>query len=288
MKHWRRVQDILFIILSAILLALSYHIFIFPNEFAPSGIPGIATIIQKLFGFKVAFLTIIVNIPLVIIVFHFVDHEYAIHSAIFAAAFSLLLLALDHVDLSDFIYHTDNGTSTIIAPAAGGMVSGFCYGIVMRRNGSTGGTDLVAALVHHRYPEHNILWILFFFNAMVAGASYFVYDYKIEPVILCLLYCYLSSKVSDTILKGFKEAVKFEIVTDRPDELAKALMDTLNHGVTEISAVGGFTHSNKTLLICVVNKRQIVQFQRILGRFPGTFAYLTSVKETMGNFSQSK
>ena len=57
------------------------------------------------------------------------------------------------------------------------------------------------------------------FNAIVAALSYFVYDFKIEPVILCLIYCFLSSHVDDTMIKGFKEAVKFEIVTDKPEEL---------------------------------------------------------------------
>ena len=87
------------------------------------------------------------------------------------------------------------------------------------------------------------------------------------------------------MIKGFKEAVKFEIVTDKPEELSAELLKHMKHGVTEIPAVGGFTHSDKTLLICVVNRHQIVAFQRIIQQFPGSFAYLSSVKETMGNFA---
>lgn len=286
MKGWRTARDIFLIVFAALLLALSYRIFIFPNEFAPAGLPGFATMLQHQFGFKVGYMTLIYNVPLVILVYILIGHTYAIRSAIFALFFSTILLALDYVDLSRFIYNT--GNSAILAPIAGGVVSGFCYGIVMKRNSSTGGTDLVAALVHHKWPEHNLLWIIFAINAAVAAVSYFVYDYKIEPVILCVIYCFLSSEVSDMMLKGFKEAVKFEIVTDQPEELTKALMETLHHGVTEIPAVGGFTHSDKTLLICVVNKRQIVRFQKILGKFPGSFAYLSSVKETMGNFVRNK
>ena len=151
-----------------------------------------------------------------------------------------------------------------------------------------GGTDLLAALVHHVRPEMHIIWIVFAINAIVAALSYFVYDFKIEPVILCLIYCFLSSHVGDTMIKGFKEAVKFEIVTDKPEELSAELLKHMKHGVTEIPAVGGFTHSNKTLLICVVNRHQIVAFQRIIQQFPGSFAYLSSVKETMGNFAHIK
>lgn len=286
MKGWRNVRDISFIIFAALLLAFSYHIFIFPNEFAPAGLPGFATMLQYLFDFKVGYMMLIVNVPLVVIVYLMIGHKYAIRSAIFAACFAGMLLVLDHIDLSLFIY--DTGNSAILAPIAGGVVSGFCYGIVMKRNSSTGGTDLVAALVQHKWPEYNILWIIFTINATVAAASYFVYGFKIEPVILCVIYCFISSEVSDIMLKGFKEAVKFEIVTDQPEEMAKALMDNLHHGVTELPAIGGFTHSDKTLLICVVNKRQIVRFQKVINKFPGSFAYLSSVKETMGNFKRSK
>lgn len=284
MALWRRVSDIFVIIFSAALLALTYHIFIYPNEFAPAGLPGFATILQYLFDFKVGYMTIICNIPLVIAVYLLVGHEYALRSAVFAATMSAVLLILDNVDLSRFVYHTDNGTSTILAPIAGGVISGFCYGIVMRRNSSTGGTDLVAALVNHSKPEYNLLWVIFSINAAVATTSYFVFDFKIEPVILCIVYCYLSSQVSDMMLKGFKAAVKFEIVTEQPEELSKALMEKLHHGVTALSATGGFTHKEKTLLICLVNKRQIVEFQKIIQQFPGSFAYLTGVKEIMGNF----
>lgn len=282
MRAWQRTKDVFLIILMALFLALSYHILVYPNEFATAGIPGFATMLQYLFDFKVGYLTFIINIPLVIAVYFTIGKEFAVHSAIFAVFFSGALLVLDHVDLSRFVYYTAN--SAILAPVAGGIISGFCYGIVMKRNGSTGGTDLVAALIQHRYPEFNLLWVIFTINAVVAGTSYFVYGFKLEPVILCVVYCFLSSKVSDVMLKGFKEAVKFEIITDKPEELADALMASLHHGVTCIPAIGGFTHHDKTLLICVVNKRQIVQFQRIMQRFPGSFAYLTNVKETMGNF----
>lgn len=288
MKRSKRIGDILTIIFSAVLLSLSYHIFVFPNQFAPSGIPGVATIVQEVFGFQAGYLTMIVNIPLLIIVYFAVNKEFAINSAIYTVIFSALLVLFEKVDLSAFVYHTDTGTSTILAPLVGSVLSGFSYSTVMRRNGSTGGIDLIGAWIHHRKPEMNMMWIIFSMNAVVAVASYFVYDYQMEPVILCLMYSFVTSHVCDTMLKGLKEAVKFEIITDRPEELSKALMECMQHGVTRLPAVGGFTNSNKTLLICVVNKRQIVRFQRVLEQFPGSFAYLSGVKETMGNFRKVK
>lgn len=282
------VKDYALIVFCAALLGLSYHLFIFPNQFAPAGIPGIATMIQYVFDFKVGYMNIIVNIPLLLVTFFVIGRKYTIRSAVFSAAFSAVLLLCYDIPLDRFIYETANGTSKILAPIAAGVISGFCYGSVMRIGGSTGGTDLVAALIHHKYPEYNLVWVIFGLNAIVAGISYFVYDFQIEPVILCLVYCFISGRVSDSMLKGFKEAVKFEIITDQPDELAEALMKRLKHGVTEVPAIGGFTHQNKTMLICVINKHQIVEFQRVMQRFPTSFAYLSSVKETMGNFKKIK
>lgn len=288
MSRSKRIIDYLVIFFAALLLGLSYHLFVYPNDFAPSGIPGFATMLQYLFDFKVSYLTVIINVPLVIATYFMVGKDYALKSAAFTAVFSTVLLIFEYVPLDRFAYYTENGTSTIMAPVAAGVVCGFCYGIVMRRNGSTGGTDLVAALVNKRHPEYNLLWILFSINAMVAATSYFVYGFKFEPVIMCIVYSFLTSQVSDMMLKGFKEAVKFEIITDQPEELAKALREKLYHGVTELPAKGSFSRKDKTLLICVVNKREIVKFQRILNDFPGSFAYMTSVKETMGNFRRGK
>ena len=288
MQKLRRFEESTVTLLAAVLLAFSYHIFVYPNEFAPAGIPGIATMIQHTTGFSVGYLTILVNIPLMWLVRKIVNPQYLFHTALFAVSLSGALLILDHIDLSRFVYYTENGTSTILAPLAGGMISGFCYGVVMKRNGCTGGTDLVALWIQDRNPQMNLLWVLFAFNAVVASVSYFVYDFNLEPVMLCIMYCFLSSKVSDMMLKGFKEAVKFEIVTDQPVELKKAIMEGLNHGCTEIPAFGGYTNQNKTLLICLVNKYEIVDFQKILEDFPGSFAYLSTVKETIGSFRRAK
>ena len=167
---------------------------------------------------------------------------------------------------------------------AAGVVSGAVYGWVIRQNGSTGGTDIVAAWVRKKHPEASLVWLIFSLNAAVAVLSFFVYGCQFEPVILCLIYCYLSSSISDTILKGGKSAMKFEVVTRQPEELSRQLMQQLRHGVTVLQAEGMYSETPRSLLICVVNRHQVVRFQEILARFPDTFACVSSVNETWGNF----
>ena len=282
MKRILSFRDLLNIIVSALIYAVAFEIFVFPNQFAPAGLPGLETMIQQKWGFPMSYMNVIVNVPLVILTFMVVDKGYAIKSGIYSFFLSGWMALMEQFDLSMFVYQTEH--SPLLAPIIGGMLCGVSVAMVLKRGSCTGGTDLVAELVHHYKPEQSMVWVLFGLNASVAVISYFVYGYQIEPVLFCLIYCFTISKVSDVMLKGIKEAIKFEIITKHPEELAQTLIAELGHGVTEIPAVGSFTREEKTLLICVVNKKQIVPFQQILKRFPDTFAYLSPVKETMGFF----
>lgn len=272
----------------AVLTALSYNLFVFPNAFAPAGVGGIATMIQHLFHLNAGYLNLLINVPILIAAWFLVDREFVIKTAVFTAFFSGALMLFEHVDFSRFLYHTDNGTSTILAPVAAAVINGGLYGYAMRCHGSTGGTDVVAFCVRHYRPDLNAAWIGFTINTVIALASYFVYDYRFEPVICCIIYCFVISFVATHVVKGYDEALKFEIITDDPGKLAFDLMEQLGHGVTVVSAEGAYTHRHKDLVICVVNKHQIADVKRLIRQYPGSFAYVSSVSGTVGNFKKIK
>lgn len=270
----------------AILMGLNYEIFVFPNAFAPAGINGLATIIQYLFHISIGYFSLVINVPLLLLAWKKLDPDFARKSMLFVLVFSAVTLVLGRMDLSAIVYHTENGTSAILGPMSAGVISGVVYGLVIRQNGSTGGTDIVAAWVHKIHPEASLVWVIFALNASVAVLSFFVYGCQFEPVILCLIYCYLSSSISDGILKGVKTALKFEVVTQHAPELSARLMRELRHGVTVIQAEGMYSETPRSVVICVVNRHQIIRFQEILSEFPDTFSYVSTVNETMGNFKR--
>jgi uncharacterized membrane-anchored protein YitT (DUF2179 family) len=203
---------------------------------------------------------------------------------LFVVVFSVASLLLKRIDLSAIAYQSAH--SAILGPVAAGVVSGAIYGCVICRNGSTGGTDILAAWLRKIHPEISLVWAIFALNASVAALSFFVYGYQFEPVILCLIYCYLSSRVSDMILKGGKTALKFEVITQHSTELSARLLQELRHGVTVLPAQGMYSDTPRSLLICVVNRHQIVRFQEILAEFPDSFSYVSTISETMGNFKR--
>ena len=274
--------------LIAFVAALNYEIFVFPNKFAPSGLNGICTMIQHIFGISVGYLSLIINIPLAIAVYIFVNKPLAIRSMVYVGTFSLSLLVLDHVDLSFFHYATDTGTSTILGPLVAGIIFGYCYSFLVKCSAYSGGTDFIAALIHKKNPEQSTLWIIFSLNVIVALCSYFVYDFQIEPVILCIMYAFMSSTVTDSVARGSREAVRFEIITDYPNEIADEIILKLHHSATMIPAKGMYLGKETSILYCVINKSQINALSKIINSYPNTFAVMDSVSEVMGNFKRMK
>lgn len=282
MKNAKKVLTYFFIVGIALVCALSYELFIFPNDFAPAGISGICTMIQYVFGISVGYLSLIINIPLAIWVFFSVSKPLAVRSMVYVVSFSVALLVLDRVDLSAFAYSGES--SRILGPLVGGIINGACYSQLLKASAYTGGTDFIAALIHKDHPEKSIFGLIFAMNAMVAVVSYFVYDYKMEPVILCILYSFASSTLSERVTKSGRTAVRCEIITDHPQEISDAIIGKLRHSATLIPARGMYSGRETNVLICVVNKTQVAALSAIIRSFPNTFAVFSQANEVMGNF----
>lgn len=282
----------------AVLFALNYQLFIVRNQFAPAGINGIATMIEYKTGgaFSAGYSTLIVNVPLCTLAFFFIDRMFAVKTFAFCLVYAAALLVLQAVDLSAFQYDAQ-GVDTIFPALIAGAIGGFVYGLCLRRNASTGGADIIAKYVSKRDPLLNFFWINFAINAVIAAASYFVYAapdetgalvYNYKPVCLCMLYCLMSSLVGNMILKGAKSALKFMIITSHAEEIEREIVEKLKHGATRIAAVGAYSNAPRDVIVCVVNKRQIVEFKDILKKYDNTFTFVEPVSETIGNFLRVK
>jgi uncharacterized membrane-anchored protein YitT (DUF2179 family) len=233
-------------------------------------------------GISVGYMSLLINIPLAILVFFKVSKPLAIRSMVYVATFSLALLVLDEVDLSRFAYATDS--SVILGPLVAGIIYGSCYSLLVRASAYTGGTDFIAALIHKKHPEQSLIYLILTLNVCVALISYFVYDYQMEPVILCVLYSFASSTVSDRLMKNGRSALRFEIITDEPDVISDAIIHQLHHSATLIPAKGMYLGKETNMLICVVNRTQEAALSAIVRSHPGTFAVVSQVGAVYGNF----
>ena len=286
MRTAKKVWTYLVIAAVALVASVNYELFVFPNQFAPAGLNGICTMIQHITGISVGYLSLLINVPLAIWCYIEVSKPIATRSMIYVVAFSLGLVILDHVDLSAFAYATDNGTSRILGPMVAGVIQGYVYSILMKASAYTGGTDFISAIVHKRDPNKSVLGFSFTINVFVAIASYFVYGYQMEPVILCILYSFMSSTVGGRLQKSGREAICFEIITDFPEEISREIIEKTNHSTTLVPARGMYSGRETNLLICVVNKTQAAQVIAICKSYPRTFTIMDPVGEVVGNFKK--
>ncbi|HBF14563.1 MAG TPA: hypothetical protein DDW30_02545 [Clostridiales bacterium] len=285
-----RVSRYLAIALFAVAFAMVYEIFVFPNSFAPAGINGIVTMIQYLFRFKVGYLSLIVNIPMLIVACFVLNRSYALRTLTFILVFSASLLISERLGIAEsgIVFQAEDVGGRLLAAIAAGFFNGFLYSMSVRMGGSTGGSDVVGEFIHRAHPEYNTVWIIFTINAVVAVASFFVYNFRYEPVILCVVYIFVNGRTSDAIFKGNRAAAKFEVITTQPEQLSRELITTLHHGCTVLRAEGMYTHSNRAMLVCVINRRQVVDFERIIRKYDNTFAYISTVNGIVGNFKKIK
>ena len=292
----KKFSSYLFVILAAMILAFTYQLFIVKNNFAPAGINGIATMIQYKTGFSIGYMSLIINVPLCILAYFLVNKEFAKKSLLFCIVYSFVYLGLQELNFTNFQYDA-GGHDTIYPVIISGTLGGLVYGMCARHNASTGGTDIVSKYISVKKPYLNFFWITLTLNAIVAVASFFVYakadaqgsmSYDYKPVCLCIIYCFISTFLGNVILQGSKQAYKFTVITTHADEISKEVLTTLRHGATKLTAVGAYKMEQKDVLICVVNKHQIVDFQNILKKYDNTFSFVENVGNTFGNFAKVK
>ena len=125
-------------------------------------------------------------------------------------------------------------------------------------------------------------WLIFMIDSSIILLSFFVYDKTLTPVFLAIIESFSSSAVSDKFIKGSRSALKVEIITNHCNEICAEIFDVLGKGVTVVDAVGQYTGNSHKLLICVIKRRQIGDFERILKKYPDTFSYVVSANEVYG------
>ena len=286
----KKIFSYLEIVLSAILLAFVYYIFIITNNFAPAGLNGIATMIQYKTGFSISYMSLLINIPLSVLAYFLVQKDFAVKTLLFCVVYSIAFLLLQNSDLA-FIQYNALGHDTIYPVILSGVISGAVYGTCFRNNACTGGTDVISRYITKIRPDTNFFTVTFILNGIVAVSSIFVYSegsLNYKPMALCILYCFLSSFVGNLLLKTTKTAYKFTVITPHREALVAEITAKLHHGCTEIDVTGSYTGNKRALLICVVNKHQLHDFQKILSQYSDTFSYFEVVNETYGNFKNIK
>ena len=283
------IFDVLYAILAGVVVGTAYFFFQNSNGFAPGGVGGLATITHHLIQDRVSWSVLMVafNLPIFVLVSAMVDKKLGFMLSIYMVVQSFIPKLYEALGAKAYCLVNNHGDFNIVfACIATGVISGFGFSIMLRRFGASGGTYGISALIKKAKPELNIAYVSFIMDASVVFIAFFVYGMKITPVICTLLNLFIANVIVDRGLGGIKEGYRFEIITTQPYELAGELMTKLHRGVTEINVHGMYSDTDKYMLVCIVNKRQIGDMMRIIKKYPDTFASFAKVKEVFGNFKR--
>lgn len=141
----------------------------------------------------------------------------------------------------------------------GGLLQGIGIGFVFLGGGTTGGTDLLAAIVQNYLRHYSIAQIMQFIDGAVVLVGMYVFG--VERALYAIIAVFLVTKVSDGIIEGLKFSKSVYIITDKPDEVSRMVMEDLDRGITGISARGMYSGEDKLMLFCVVGKKELVQLK---------------------------
>ena len=262
------------IILGCLIASCSINLFIVPSHLLTGGATGISIIVYYLTSFPIGVQTFLYNIPLLFASYKLLGRKYTIDIIIGTFIFATC------VDLMSFLNAYAPVDDIMLASIFGGVFNGIGYGIVFRMNGSTGGFDILGAIIK-KYYSMDMGAAIFGFNCIVVAIAGFMFG--IEPAMFTLICMYVNSQVTDKVSAGFNRKKAILIVSDKSREIANEIINIVGRGVTFLHGQGAFTGREKNVILVVVSLTQIAKIKIITHSVDEhAFLLIMSASEVMG------
>lgn len=269
------LSDVALVLIASVLMASGMVIFTIPNNIAPGGVSGLATAIAALLPVPVGTLALLLNIPLLFAAWRAFGWRKLLFTMIAAACFSVF------VDLFTPVLpaYTEN---RLLASVYGGVALGLGVGMLMTRNITTGGTDLLVMLLRKPFPHMPAGTLLTIIDAGVVAVAVLLFR-DIEVALYSALTIFIQGKLIDAIMQGLDHAKVVMIITKQAAAIKAVLVGEKGLGLTEFTVRGGFTRDEKDLLMLVLHRGQMAETLRIAKKLdPSAFIIIQSAAEVHG------
>ncbi|MCK5130165.1 MAG: YitT family protein [Clostridiales bacterium] len=270
-------REYIWITIGAAMVAFAFSIFFIPNNIAPGGVSGVATLLHALFNWQVGLVMLIINIPIYAISFKKFGRVRVFRS-LYATV--LMSVIIDYVMVpSSFV--NSISSDILLSSIFGGIIMGAGIGLVIRNNATTGGTDMIATLLHGWFPNISMSWVLFGIEFLVILAA----GILLEPImaLYAFIAIFISTKVLDFVLVGVNTAKAFIIVSEKSSEIAKIIIEEMERGATILHGQGAFSGDSKNVILCIVRRNQISKLRTIIKTIDEeAFVIVHEVKEVLG------
>ncbi len=271
--------DLIRIVTGTVCMALAVNFVYEPLGMVTGGMSGLSIVIRRLTGRWTGFQmpvwlsNLLLNIPIFWMAWRIKGGHYMrmtlVANICFTAA--LFLIPVPSAPQKDFV----------LAAVVGGVLTGAGLGLVFSRGCSTGGTDLLGAVIHHFLPYYPVGQILFVLDCLIIAAGAWVFG--IRSAVYAAVAVYLTTRLMDMIVAGGSFAKLAYIISDEYEAIGHAVMSQLGRGVTVLEGTGMYTGRQRKTLMCVVDRKQISSVSHIARKIDKkAFVIISDIREVQG------
>lgn len=250
----REIIRMIGVLAGTTILALSLVLFLVPNKIAPGGVSGLATIVFHVTNLSIGVIMLIINIPLFFIGIKRLGFIFGLRTVV---ATIYLSFAVDILQR----YLEPITHDPLLAALYGGIIMGIGLGIAMNNGGTTGGTDLAAVLIHRSF-KLSVGTTLLILDAIVISIAGFFFN--LELAMYSALALFVSTKILDLMQEGWHYARAAYIISDKPNEIAEAIMAKLERGVTSFYGKGMYSGEDKNILYVICSRAEIARLKDLV------------------------
>ena len=266
-------RDYILILIGASIMGFAIKNIYDPIGLVTGGASGVAIILKKQFGVPLWLTNTAINIPLFAAAAKLKGWSFIKRTLLATVTLSVSLYVIPEMPfLMDDLFLT---------ALFGGLITGAGAGIVFACQATTGGTDMLAAIIRRWLPHYTLAQILQVLDAAIVliGAGIFGVTYALYALIAI----YAVSKVSDGIIEGMKYSKVAYIISDKSEEIAAAILKEMDRGVTALDARGMYSGNRKDVLFCVVSRKEIAQLKElVVSHDAQAFVIVSDAREVLG------
>ncbi|MCR5180930.1 MAG: YitT family protein [Bacteroidaceae bacterium] len=270
------VKDYFFITLGCAIYCVGFCLFMLPYEFTPGGMTGVSAIIFYATGFPAQYSYFIINAALLAIGLKILGFKFFTKTiyATFAITFFLGLIQ-ELIRLPDGTLPKVAGDQSFMAAVLGACIEGAALALVFLNNGSTGGTDIIAACVN-KYKNFSMGRILMWLDFIIVSCSFFVFQ-DWNKVVTGYVILIISMILLDYTMTSATQSVQFTIISEKHEEIAQKIGEEVQRGVTELYGEGWYSKEERRVLIVMARRRESQQIFRLIKRIDNN-AFVTMTK----------
>ncbi len=282
------MKSIVLTITGAFIAAFSLVVFLLPYGFAPGGVSGIAIVINSLTKgiVPVGATVVVMNIPLFIMGYIKLGKKFIVKSIAGTILYSVVTSLGETFIKPEFFYQ---GKVDILTALYGGLLFGLGLGLIFRGGATTGGTDIVARVIHGKMSWLTIGQIVLIFDVVLLLLVALAYR-DITVAMYSGIVVFISSKVIDMAEGGINYAKQVLIILPEwvsAEEMSSEIMQKISRGITKLEATGMHSQKSVNVLLCVIGNRQLSLLRGIVKQLvPEAFVIVSDVREIQGEWDK--